>query len=123
MSSSLAVRITVTGTVDSSASEAESEPANQRATRPIDRRPTTICCALAPISSRAEVPEARNDVSLMCSLSMSMSCVAASTQVRSLSASFWRSSATSCSVCGSGPMSHEYDQPYTAFTDCPESTA
>ena len=52
-----------------------------------------------------------------------MSCVAASTQVRSLSASFWRSSSTSCSVCGSGPMSHEYDQPYTAFTDCPESTA
>ena len=76
------MRTTVTGTFASSASDADNEPKNHRATRPSDRRPTTICCASLPISNRAAVPEALTEVSLTRSSLMAMPELACATQSR-----------------------------------------
>ena len=52
---------------------------NQRATRPKDRRPTTICWESLPICSKAAVPVALTEVSFRFAGSKSMPAAAFST--------------------------------------------
>ena len=97
---------------------------NQRATRPNERLPTTICCASLPICNSADVPEARTEVIFKRSGSKSMPSLACSTQERSSSAISWRTCAQDSSLSGSSEfVSHECVQPNTALMLCPVSEA